>query len=206
MRWDSIMDTKRVSRLSPGLYVGLDVGGTFTDPGVLDALELFAVEHETTLEDLLARVGSFGHGTTQATNVLVQRDGARTALITTRGFKDTIFIQRLPGFTAGGPDELLGFYSARRQPDPVVPRALVYEVPERVDQAGAVLLALDESAARTAIEQVVAGGGRGAPRPAAWSPRNPAHELRIRELAAEIAPELPVSLSHEIAPVVGEDE
>jgi N-methylhydantoinase A len=223
------MDTKRVSRLSPELYVGLDVGGTFTDlvvsdeggriwsdkapttpghleQGVLDALSLFADAHDIALPDLLARVRSFGHGTTQATNVLVQRDGARTALITTRGFRDTIFIQRLQGFTAGVPDELLGFYSARRQPDPVVPRELVYEVPERVDQAGNVLLALEEAAARAAIAAAVAAGAEALAVALLWSPRNPAHERRIGELAAELAPELPVSLSHEIAPVVGEYE
>jgi N-methylhydantoinase A len=223
------MDTKRVSRLSPELYVGLDVGGTFTDlvvmdgagriwsdkapttpghleEGVLEALRLFADDRGVTLEELLERVRSFGHGTTQATNVLVQRDGARTALITTRGFKDTIFIQRLQGFTAGVPDELLGYYSARRQPEPVVPRALVYEVPERIDQAGNVLLELSEDAARGAIEQAVRAGAQALAVALLWSPRNPAHELRIRDLAAELAPELPVSLSHEIAPVVGEYE
>ena len=227
------MDTKRLSRLSDELsdelYVGLDVGGTFTDlvvmdgagrtwsekapttpgqleRGVLDALALLAEDRGVTVGQLVARVRSLGHGTTQATNVLVQRDGALTALITTRGFTDTIFIQRLQGFTAGVPDDLLGFYSARRQPDPVVPRALVYEVPERVDQAGTVLLELDETAAGEAIERAVEDGAQTLAVALLWSPRNPAHELRIRALAAEIAPELPVSLSHEIAPVVGEYE
>ncbi|MFZ0386625.1 MAG: hydantoinase/oxoprolinase family protein [Solirubrobacteraceae bacterium] len=223
------MDTKQLSSLSADLYVGLDVGGTFTDlvvmddaghvwsnkvpttpgrleQGVQDALELFARERSATLPEVLERVRSFGHGTTQATNVVVQRSGARTALITTRGFGDTIFIARLQGFTAGVPDELLGFYSARRQPEPVVTRELVFEVPERVDQAGRVLLALDEDAARAAIERARDAGVEALAVVLLWSPRNPAHELRIAELAAELAPELPVSLSHEVAPVVGEYE
>jgi N-methylhydantoinase A len=223
------MDTKQLSSLSSDLYVGLDVGGTFTDlvvmddagrvwsnkapttpgrleQGVQDALELFAHERSTTLPEVLERVRSFGHGTTQATNVVVERSGARTALITTRGFGDTIFIARLQGFTAGVPDELLGFYSARRQPEPVVTRELVFEVPERVDQAGQILLALDEDAARAAIERARDAGAEALAVVLLWSPRNPAHELRIAELAAELAPELPVSLSHEVAPVVGEYE
>jgi N-methylhydantoinase A len=223
------MDTKQLSSLSPDLYVGLDVGGTFTDlvvmddsgrvwsnkapttpghleQGVQDALELFARERSVTLPEVLERVRSFGHGTTQATNVVVERSGARTALITTRGFGDTIFIARLQGFTAGVPDELLGFYSARRWPEPVVERELVFEVPERIDQAGEVLLALDEDAARSAIERARAAGAQTLAIALLWSPLNPAHELRIAELAAEIAPDLPVSLSHQVAPVVGEYE
>jgi N-methylhydantoinase A len=176
------------------------------EQGVEDALELFARERSATLPEVLERVRSFGHGTTQATNVVVERSGARTALITTRGFGDTIFIARLQGFTAGVPDELLGFYSARRWPEPVVPRELVFEVPERVDQAGQVLLALDEDAARAAIKRVRDAGAEALAVALLWSPRNPAHELRIGELAAELAPELPVSLSHQIAPVVGEYE
>jgi len=223
------MDTKPLSSLPSDLYVGLDVGGTFTDlvvmddagsvwsnkapttpgrleQGVQDALELFARERSATLPQVLERVRSFGHGTTQATNVVVQRSGARTALITTRGFGDTIFIARLQGFTAGVPDELLGFYSARRWPEPIVTRKLVFEVPERVDQAGEVLLALDEDGARGAIERARDAGAEALAVALLWSPRNPAHELRIAELAAELAPELPVSLSHEVAPVVGEYE
>jgi N-methylhydantoinase A len=223
------MDTKQLSSLSPDLYVGLDVGGTFTDlvvmddggrvwsnkapttpgrleQGVQDALELFARERSVTLPEVLERVRSFGHGTTQATNVVVERSGARTALITTRGFGDTIFIARLQGFTAGVPDELLGFYSARHWPEPIVTRELVFEVPERVDQAGRVLLALDEDAARDAIGRARDAGAEALAVTLLWSPRNPEHELRIAELAAELAPQLPVSLSHQVAPVVGEYE
>jgi N-methylhydantoinase A len=226
---DSIMDTKQLSSLSADLYIGLDVGGTFTDlvvmddagrvwsnkapttpgrleQGVQNALELFADDQSTTVPEVLERVRSFGHGTTQATNVVVERSGARTALITTRGFADTIFIARLQGFTAGVPDELLGFYSARRQPQPVVTRGLVFEVPERVDHAGRVLLALDEQAARDAIERARDAGAEALAVALLWSPRNPAHELRIAELASELAPSLAVSLSHAVAPVVGEYE
>jgi N-methylhydantoinase A len=223
------MDTKLLSRLPGDLFVGLDVGGTFTDlvvmdgdgqtwsakasttpghleRGIEDALEVFARDRETMLPEVLSRVRAFGHGTTQATNVVIERAGARVGLITTRGFADTLFIGRLQGFTAGVPDELLGFYSARAQPDPVVPRELVYEVPERIDQAGEVLLELDETAVRVALEAALAAGVQALAVALLWAPSNPVHERRIAELAAQLAPELPVSLSHEVAPVVGEYE
>ena len=68
------------------------------------------------------RVKTFGHGTTQATNALIERTGAVTGLITTRGFGDTIGLQRLMGFTVGMPSDQLGWYSRRRYPDPIIPR------------------------------------------------------------------------------------
>ena len=173
---------------------------------MLEALGSFARDRGTSLEDVLVRVASFGHGTTQATNTVVERSGARTALITTRGFADTLLIARLQGFTAGVPDELLGFYSARRQPVPVVPRGLVFEVPERIDQAGNVLLELDEAGARRAIEAAVGAGVEALAVALLWSPSNPEHELRIAELAQALAPQLQLSLSHQVAPVVGEYE
>lgn len=222
------MDTEP-PQLPTELYVGLDVGGTFTDlvvmdgdgrswsakapttpgqleQGVLEALGSFARDRGTSLEDVLVRVASFGHGTTQATNTVVERSGARTALITTRGFADTLLIARLQGFTAGVPDELLGFYSARRQPVPVVPRGLVFEVAERIDQAGNVLLELDEAGARRAIEAAVGAGVEALAVALLWSPSNSEHELRIAELAQALAPQLQLSLSHQVAPVVGEYE
>ncbi len=62
-------------------------------------------------EELLAKVIAFGHGTTQATNAVIERDGARTGLLATAGFGDTLAIQRLMGFTAGVPVDRLGWYS-----------------------------------------------------------------------------------------------
>ncbi len=138
------------------MYLGVDIGGTFTDlvlmdengaistakssttpgeleTGVFNAIALAAEARGMSADDLLARVVTFGHGTTQATNALIERTGAVTGLITTRGFGDTIGLQRLMGFTAAMTVDELGWYSKRRYPDPVVPRALRREVPERVD-------------------------------------------------------------------------
>jgi N-methylhydantoinase A/oxoprolinase/acetone carboxylase beta subunit len=141
------------------MYLGIDIGGTFTDlvlmdeggnistakapttpgeleKGVFDAVAVAAGTQGLDPEELLSRVTAFGHGTTQATNALIERTGATTGLIGTRGFGDTLALQRLMGFTAGIPVEHLGRYSRRRYPDPIVPRRLIREVRERVDQAG----------------------------------------------------------------------
>src|SRR5205085_9743436 len=105
------------------MYLGIDIGGTFTDlvlmdedgaittakalttpgeleTGVFNAIDLVAAAKGVATEELLTRVKTFGHGTTQATNALIERTGAVTGLITTRGFADTIGLQRLMGFTA----------------------------------------------------------------------------------------------------------
>ena len=213
------------------LYVGVDIGGTFTDlvvmdeegavvtnkalttphaleEGVLDALALVAGDRGEQLDDFLAQVAAFGHGTTQATNALIERKGAPTGLITTLGFGDTLFIQRLLGFTAGVPSERLGWYSKRRYPDPIVPRNRVREVPERVDQGGHVLLELDEDATRRAVSELLEAGVEALAVCLLWSFRNPAHERRVAEIVRELDPEHSafLSLSCEISPVIGEYE
>jgi N-methylhydantoinase A len=213
------------------LYVGVDIGGTFTDlvvmdeagtvvtdkalttphaleEGVFSALELVARERGERLEDFLRQVAAFGHGTTQATNALIERTGATTGLITTLGFGDTLFVQRLLGFTAGVPSERLGWYSKRSYPDPIVPRGLVREVPERVDQGGNVLLALDEDATRRAVSDLLDAGVQALAVCLLWSFRNPAHERRVAEIVRELDPQGRVflSLSSAVSPVIGEYE
>jgi len=214
----------------PDLYVGVDTGGTFTDlvvmdadggvtaekapttphaleEGVFEGLRLVAEARDLSVSDLLTRVRAFGHGTTQATNALIERRGARTGLLTTRGFADTLFVQRLQGFTAGVPEAELGWYSRRAYPDPIVPRALVREIPERIDQAGDVLLELDEDAARAAVAQLLEQGVDALAICLLWSFRNDAHERRLAEIARELGGDgLYVSRSSEVCPVMGEYE
>lgn len=212
------------------LYVGIDTGGTFTDAVVMDqlgnvqtakapttpgelekgvfgALELIAAERGESVDGVLAQTESFGYGTTQATNALIERTGARTGLITTLGFRDTIFVQRLLGFTAALSTDELGWYSRRRYPDPIVPRRLVREVAERVDQAGKVLRPLDEEGARRAISELIEEGIESLAVCLLWSFRNADHERRIGELARELGgDDLFVSLSSDVSPVIGEYE
>jgi N-methylhydantoinase A len=211
-------------------YVGVDTGGTFTDLvamdkagtvvtaktpttpnelecGVFDGLRLLAGELGLSLQEFLPAVARLGYGTTQATNALIERKGALTWLLTTQGFADTIFIQRLMGFTAAMPRDSLGMYRLRRYPDPIVLRDHVGEVPERVDQAGAVILPLDEEATRREVERAVQGGAEALAVCLLWSFRNGAHEQRVRNIAHEVAGAgLLVTLSSEISPVLGEYE
>ena len=211
------------------MYLGIDIGGTFTDlvlmdedgnistakapttpgeleKGVFDAVAVAAGSRGLSPEDLLSRVSAFGHGTTQATNALIERTGATTGLIATRGFGDTVALQRLMGFTAGIPVENLGHYSRRRYPVPIVPRRLVREVRERVDQAGNVLVPLDEDSARTAVHDLIDAGAKTFAVALLWSFRNPAHEERVGEIIRELAPGCYVSLSCEVSPIIGEYE
>jgi N-methylhydantoinase A len=212
------------------LFVGVDTGGTFTDlvvmdaggtvladkapttpdaleEGVFAALRLVAERSESTLEDFLGRTLAFGHGTTQATNALIERTGAPTGLITTRGFGDTLFVQRLMGFSAGLPFEQLGWYSKRSYPDPIVPRHLVREVRERIDQAGNVLVPIDADEVRHAVEEVLDAGVQAIAVSLLWSFRNDAHEQLVARVVRELAgDEVFLSLSSEISPVLGEYE
>lgn len=212
------------------LYVGVDTGGTFTDlvvmdsagrvltnkapttphsleEGVFAALELVAEERGESLEEMLSKVESFGHGTTQATNALIERHGTTTGLITTKGFGDTLIIQRLMGFTAGMPTESLGQFRSRSYPMPIIPRQLIAEVPERVDQAGNVLVPLDEKATRASVEQLIEGGAESFAVCFLWSFRHPEHERRVREIIREMAGDAAyISVSSEVSPVLGEYE
>jgi N-methylhydantoinase A len=211
------------------MYLGIDIGGTFTDlvlmdeagnintakapttpgeleKGVFDAVNIAARAQGLPPEDLLSRVSTFGHGTTQATNALIERTGAITGLIATRGFGDTLMLQRLMGFTAGIPVEHLGRYSRRRYPEPIVPRRLVREVRERVDQAGRVLVPLDDESVRAAVRELIGAGAETFAVALLWSFRNPAHEQRVGAIIRESRPDAYVSLSCEVSPIIGEYE
>jgi N-methylhydantoinase A len=211
------------------MFLGVDIGGTFTDlvllddkgeltttkalstpgeleVGVFNAIKNAAEQHGITGEELLAKVTAFGHGTTQATNAVIERDGARTGLLATAGFGDTLAIQRLMGFTAGVPVDRLGWYSRRRYPEPIVPRSLVREVRERVDHAGKVLTPLDEAGLRMAVKELVDAEVETFAVAFLWSFRNPEHERVAGRVIREMAPKAYVSLSSEVAPVIGEYE
>lgn len=224
------MNESVLTASSEALYLGVDTGGTFTDLvlmdghgaiatakasttpgaleiGVVDAIGQVAEARGETVGELLAQVRAFGHGTTQATNALIERKGTRTALITTCGFGDSMFIQRLKGFTAGVPVDQLGWYSRRAKPQPIVERNDVWEVPERIDQSGSVLHPLDEGAVRTAVEEIVERGIGSVAVSFLWSFRNPSHERRVAKIIREIAgPDVFLTVSSDVSPVIGEYE
>jgi len=211
-------------------YLGVDTGGTFTDlveidsagrlrfekafstpqapeQGILDVLATLAEAAGLDVRRLLGETERFAHGTTISTNALIQRRGARVGLIATRGFEDTLIIGRGPVGRAGGlPQSKAMDFLHTEPPPPLVPKAFIRGVSERVVTDGTVLVHLNEEETRTAIESLIAAGVESLAVCLLWSFRNPAHEQRVREIAREIAPDLPVSLSCEIAPRMGEFE
>jgi N-methylhydantoinase A len=209
--------------------VGIDIGGTFTDAVLLDeegvarlfktpttpiepgtgvnnALAIAESELGLPTGSLLSQVTYFGLGTTVATNALIERKGVKTGLITTRGFQDTILHQRGMGHWAGRQLQEVMHYSERRQPEPIIPRSLIEEVTERVDYKGAVVAPLDEADVRRAVKALIDKGVQAIAVCLLWSFRNPAHERRVAEIVRETAPEIYLTTSHELAPVLGEYE
>ncbi len=211
--------------------VATDVGGTCTDTvvfaagepvrlgkalstppgfadGVLASIRSAADDMGLGVDALLARTSLFVHGSTVVDNTLLTRDGARTGLVTTEGFEDTLLITRgAYGRWAGLTEDNIKHPVATDRAKPLVPAAQIRGVPERVDYKGAVLRPLDEEAARRAIRTLVERERVDALAICfLWSFYNAAHEERVRALIEEIAPEVYVTLSSEIAPVPGEYE
>ncbi|NUT54460.1 MAG: hydantoinase/oxoprolinase family protein [Thermoleophilia bacterium] len=208
---------------------GVDIGGTFTDAVVLDAegrihlgkrsstppsfeegffdaLGAAAEAAGVTLEELLADTSHLIHGTTVATNAMVELKGAKVGLITTRGHRDVLPMMRSIGRVKGKSVEEIVRLSASRKPEPIVPRSLIEEVDERVDSKGEVVVGLDEAGAREAIQRLLDQGVEAIAISFLWSFINPAHELRVRELVEELAPGLFVTTSSELVPKWGEYE
>ncbi|WP_283139230.1 hydantoinase/oxoprolinase family protein [Rhizohabitans arisaemae] len=207
--------------------IGLDVGGTFTDAvaadpsgalytaktpstppdfarGFENALDLLAEQAGLSTEELLARTSHVAHGTTAALNALVTGNVATVGFLTTRGHGDAITIMNVEGRYLGlSPHEAQDTLRTRK-PEPLVPRSLRREVTERIDRDGKVVVTLDEQEVRTHLRELVALGVDALAVSLLWSFRNQAHELRIRELAAEEAPGLYVTLSSELTPRIRE--
>ena len=210
-------------------YIGIDIGGTFTDTvvvddkgrlqqfktestpkdpaaGVMEGLTLASENLGLSTSALLSKTACFAHGTTIATNAFIERKGALTGLITTKGFGDTMFIQRMMGYTAGLTEEQISHYIFRENPVPIVPHHLVKEVPERIDYKGAVVVKLNEEQTRRSVRELVEAGVEAIAVCLLWSFRNPVHERRIKEIILEEAPGMFVSISSELAPVIREYE
>ncbi|MBB4631592.1 hydantoinase/oxoprolinase family protein [Sphingosinicella soli] len=196
-----------------------DTGGTFTDlvvedddgtitlhkapttpsdpvAGVLDALRVAADARGLTLAGMLARGDSFIHGTTHAINAIIQGRTARTALIVTTGHRDMLL------FREGGRTE--PFNHAHAYPQPYVPRALTFEVPERIMAGGHVVTALDEAATAQVLDAIARADVEAIAVALLWSTVNPVHENRIGEMIAARFPDMPYSLSHSVNPTLRE--
>jgi N-methylhydantoinase A len=196
--------------------MAVDIGGTFTDI-VLDrgserltrkVLTSAQRPEESVLEGARLVLGDarlhfsdvdvFVHGTTLATNAIIERRGARTALIATDGFRDVLDIA-----TESRYDQ---YDLTIEKPQPLVPRALRFTVPERVDVHGKVRLALDEAAVMERIARLRDAGIEAVAICFMHSYVNPAHEQRMAELLKDAIPGLSITLSSEVCPEIREYE
>lgn len=202
---------------SGDLEVGIDIGGTFTDLCVLGRDGIVGVGKTLTtsaepaagvasiLRDTVehydidpANIASVVHGTTLVTNALIERRGASTALLATAGFRDVVEMRREHRYELYDLDLDL--------PDPLVPRWLRFDVPERVRSDGSVSLPLDKERVAQLARELDWAGIDAVGISFLHSHTNPAHELQAREVMAEYAPNLRVSLSSEVNPELREYE
>ncbi len=211
-----------------GYTIGIDTGGTFTDiavidqngavttgkalstppafaEGIMNGLEKTARSLGITTEGMLAETDVFVLGSTIATNTIINRSGAKTGLITTVGHEHVHHIAR-GGFSkwAGLSDSETREAYRTRKVDPLIPKALAKGVTERVDWKGTVVCALNVAEAEQAIESLVQQGAESIAVCFLWSFSNPLHEKEVKRILSEKYPGTYFSISHELAPTLGE--
>ncbi|QEC46754.1 hydantoinase/oxoprolinase family protein [Baekduia soli] len=210
-----------------GYLIGVDIGGTFTDCAVVDdhgavtvgkapttpadpsqgffaAIDEAAAAIGLERRALLAATDRLAHGTTVAINAVVTRTGARVGLLTTRGFTDTIRIMDNAGRGIGLSVEQLLDFPGSQPPLPFIDPDDVVGIAERIDTTGRIVAPLPEHEVAAAIDALVERGVEALAVCFMWSVVEPSHELRVAEIARDRHPGLDVSLSHQIAPRVGE--
>lgn len=207
--------------------VGIDIGGTFTDAvvsdggarlagakahttpddlsvGVFNALDELANTIGIDREELLAQTAYIAHGTTAALNAVVTGNVAKVGFLTTRGHADSLAIMNIAGRYAGlGPEQIQALVRTNK-PAPLVPKARIREINERIDYKGAQIVPLDEAQARSAIRELLQQDVEAIAVSLLWSFQNAAHEQRLRDIIREEAPGIYVALSSEISPRIRE--
>ena len=216
-------------------HIGIDIGGTFTDcvligadadgqvtayrtaktlstpadpaDGVMAGLAELAASVGLSLPDLLGQAERFGHGTTIGTNAVLERTGARVGVITTAGHGDALAIMRGHGRVAGRRIEDVFRVRGTSLPAPLIVPGAVLELHERVDAAGKIVVALDESQAMAAVTAFIAEHRLDSVAVAfLWSFANPVHELAVEKIVRLATPDVFVSLSSRVSPRLGEFE
>lgn len=198
--------------------VGVDVGGTFTDLYAFNRATGAVALHKTAstpanpaeailsgLAELasaagfpLTAIASLAHGTTVATNALIQRRGARVAVVTTRNFRDLVEIGR---------QIRPKLYDLKADfPQPLAPREMRFEVDERIGPKGEVITPLDPASVDAVIAQLRDSGAEGCAIAFLFSYLNPAHEAAVKARIAAALPDLAISASHEVQPEFREYE
>lgn len=198
--------------------LGSDIGGTFTDFALVDPeLGTVAIHKILTTPDdpsravaeglgalneqyseSLSRLTAHIHGTTLVTNAVIERKGARTGLITTEGFRDILAIGREKRYD--GWDLKISF------PEPLVERSARVEVAERMHASGRILTPLDRDSVRSAVRELLRQDIESVAVCLMHSYKNPLHERAVAAIVREMAPDMPISLSCEVLPNIGEYE
>jgi N-methylhydantoinase A len=200
--------------------VGVDVGGTFTDLMLFDERSGRYWRHKTpstphdpseaVLDGIMAicrqagvdatSIAQIMHGTTVATNVILEGKGARVGLVTTAGFKQILHLARsqTPGPLAG--------WMIMIKPEPPATLKDTREVPERMSAQGEVIRELDEAAAEATLRELIGSGIESLTISLINSFANPDHERKLKAIAQRIAPDLPVTISYEVLPEFREYE
>lgn len=195
------------------MRVGIEVGGTFTDLVAVDQGEIRVIKVPSTPRS--PDIGAFNalvaadiapssvtdlvHGSTVATNAILERRGAAIAFVATQGFRDILFMQRH--------DRRRIYDLHYAKPAPPVRRRDCFEVPERIGPDGTVIQPLDEAAIRRDLLPALAEGGYQAIAICLLSAyASPIHEMQLKAIIAEALPGLRISASHEVAPEFREFE
>ena len=199
--------------------IAIDTGGTFTDvvladsdgrfslskapttpsrifEGIGSALTVAAQQRALSMSELLAATDVLIYATTRSTNAILTSTTARTALITTKGFRDTLT------FREGG--KLRPFDFGNPYPEPYIPRELTFEVDERISSEGEVLQPLDPDEVRGVLVQLREHGVQAVAVALLWSIENAAHEQLIGELIETELPGVPYTLSSRLNPIIRE--
>ncbi|MEM9435041.1 MAG: hydantoinase/oxoprolinase family protein [Pseudomonadota bacterium] len=196
--------------------LGVDIGGTFTDVVLEVGDKLFSTKVLTTyaapenaiiegMHQVCAKaevapgaIDQIIHGTTLATNALIERRGAKTALITTKGFRDVIEMRTESRFEQ--------YDLNLNLPEPLLPRQSRFTVQGRVDANGRVLVDIDRSEVEEVVAQIAKAGFESVAVGLIHSYLNPAHEQLVRDVILETLPEASVSISSEVSPQMREYE
>ena len=198
------------------IRIGVDIGGTFTDVVLECGAEQYSTKVLTTYaapEDAIitgmhqvcekagvkpSQIEQIIHGTTLATNALIERSGAKTALITTEGFRDVIEMRTESRFEQYDLNLSL--------PDPLLPRQMRFTVPGRMSAKGEILVDLDRKDVEAVVERIAKAGFESVAVGLIHSYLNAAHEELVREVIAEKLPHVSVSISSEVSPQMREYE
>ena len=201
---------------SSSTRLGVDIGGTFTDVVLEKDGEQFSTKVLTTYaapENAIidgmyqvcekasvkpSEVDQIIHGTTLATNALIERRGAKTALITTEGFRDVIEMRTESRFEQ--------YDLNLNLPDPLLPRHMRFTVPGRVDANGEILVDLNRADVEAVVEKIAEAGFESVAVGLIHSYLNPTHEKLVRDVLAEKLPNVSVSISSEVSPQMREYE